>query len=147
MAQIGTLGNIIFETSTEKIQTFKDFNRSSTAKLATHEIIGKKPIVEFLSPDLEQVSFVMQLKNSLGVEVEELLRQLREMRDTGKIVDLIINGEPLIKNKWIIESLSESVTNFDGQGKMVNVDVSIALKEYVDNKPSDKEGADENASN
>ena len=133
MAQIGTLGDIVFEVSTDKIHTFKDFNRSSSARLATHEIIGKKPIVEFLSPDLEQITFSMHLNTLLGVDIAQTLERLREIRDTGEIVNLVINNEPVTQNKWLVQSLSEPVKVFDGKGGIVSMDISVTLTEYVEN--------------
>ena len=47
---IGSLGNVVFEVSSEKVKTLRDMQRQGSARFATHEIIGKKPLREFLGP-------------------------------------------------------------------------------------------------
>ena len=131
MGQIGSLGDVVFEVSSEKVQTFKDLKRNSAARIATHEIIGQKPILEFIAPGLEEISFTMHLNIGLGVNIKETLDLLRTMRDGGRVVDLIIAGEPITDNKWLVTSLSESVNFTDGEGNLLSVDVEVSLKEYL----------------
>lgn len=132
MAHIGTLGKVVFEVSSNKVQTFRDFSRSSTAQTAKHNIVGRKPRLEFLAPDLEEITFAMKLKKDLGVNITETMEELRMMRDTGKVVPLIIAGEPVTDNKWLITSLSEGSIQTDGRGNIINMEVNVSLTEYVE---------------
>ena len=45
---VGSLGSIIFMTSTQVVNTFHDYSRESSGRWAKHEIIGEKPAMEFL---------------------------------------------------------------------------------------------------
>ncbi|MDL2280314.1 phage tail protein [Selenomonadales bacterium OttesenSCG-928-I06] len=134
MGQIGSLGEIVFEVSGEKIQTFKDMKRSSSARVATHEILGQKPMLEFIGPGLEDITFNIKLSQSLGVDIDDSLEKLRSMRDEGKIEFFIVAGEPVTDNKWLVLSLSEATNYTDGTGKALSVDVDVALKEYVEDQ-------------
>ncbi|MDD4599615.1 hypothetical protein SDC9_04133 [bioreactor metagenome] len=128
---IGSYGDVVFETSANLIRTFNGFKRQATARTATHEIIGKKPVTEFIGPGLEQISFSMRLDASMGITPVDELARLRNMRDQGITAQLIVNDQPITDNEWLIESLSEDWTHIDNNGRLVIANVDIALKEYV----------------
>lgn len=133
MPNIGTLGSVVFESSLAKLRTISNYSRDGAARLATHDIIGKKPVVEFLGPGLEHISFTMQFNSFNGIDPEEETEKLRGMRDAGEANQLIINNKPVTDNKWLIESIAEKVIATDGTGKIVRSDIDIKLVEYVDN--------------
>lgn len=157
MAVIGSLGTVIFEVS-NKTQfsgmglgilgnylnkktgnngiTFKtpnNFKRSSEARWAVHEIIGQKPVSEFIGPGLEKFSFEMILDANLGVDPTEELEKLRTMRDTGEKVFLILGDSPVLDNnsRVYITNLDEDVARVDSNGNIIAINVSISLKEYA----------------
>ena len=128
---IGSLGKVVFETSEKKIRTFFDLKRSASARIGTHDLIGKKPILEFVGPGLEQISMNVRLDVSLGLNPADELKALREMRDKGEIVKFILNGEPVTENYWLIEQISEDHRQIDNKGRLLIADLSITMKEYV----------------
>jgi hypothetical protein len=128
---IGSLGKVVFEASEKKVRTFFDLKRSASARIGTHDLIGKKPILEFVAPGLEQISMNVRLDVSLGLNPANELKTLREMRDKGEIVKFILNGEPVTENYWLIEQISEDHRQIDNKGRLLVADVSITMKEYV----------------
>lgn len=48
---IGTFGNVVFETSNDLVRTFKDMTRDTNVRLASHDIIGKKPVIEWIDQE------------------------------------------------------------------------------------------------
>ena len=128
---IGTLGNIVFETSNEKIRTFDNMKRAGSARWATHEIMNNKPVLEFIGPDVEQISFSMRLDVSLGINPAAELETLRGVRDKGEAVKLVLEGKPVTEHKWVIENLSENWERIDNQGRLLVATVDVSLKEYV----------------
>lgn len=130
MGQIGTFGEIVFEVSSNKIQTFTDFSRSGSGRWATHEINLQKPLPEFLGPGQEEISFSVRLDVQLGVNPETELQKLRKMRDTGAIAYLIVGGKPVSQNMWLLESIREQHKTHDGQGRLLAANVDLSLKEY-----------------
>ena len=60
------------------------------------------------------------------------MQQLRELRDTGEADVLILAGEPVGENSWVIESIGEQVTFWDANGNVLSVTVDVALTEYVE---------------
>ncbi len=128
---IGTLGDVVFETSSEKIRTFDGMKRSGSARWATHDIMAHKPVLEFLGSGMEQISFSMRFDVSLGINPAAELETLRGLRDAGEASQLILNGKPIGEHKWVIESLSENWERIDNLGRLLVATVDITLKEYV----------------
>lgn len=130
MAKIGSYGDIVFEVSPKKTQTFTDFNRKGSAIWNDHEIVGLKPKSEFNGPGLEEISLVMLLKAELGINPIKQLEKLRKMRDSGKVAPFILGGKPISQNYWSIQQITESHKVIDNKGNTLSAEVEISLKEY-----------------
>ena len=128
---IGSLGFIVFETSRERIRTFNDLKRSGNARWATHEIMGQKPVLEFLGPGAEQISLTMRFDITLGVKPADMLATLRATRDVGLATPFILGGKPVSDNLWVIESINESWQHIDNAGRLLVAEVEVVLLEYV----------------
>ena len=54
---VGQWGSDIkFSVNSEKQLSFRDMKRTSSARWARHNIIGKRPKMEFLGPDMDEVT-------------------------------------------------------------------------------------------
>lgn len=130
---IGTFGNVVFETSNDLVRTFKDMTRDTNVRLASHDIIGKKPVIEWIGPGTDTIKFSMQFNSILGVEPEDEEKKLRDMAQTGKVAHIIVGGEPISDYKFIIESISSSGRIYDRDGNLIKSMVDITVKEYPEN--------------
>lgn len=130
---IGTFGNVIFETSNDLVRTFKDMTRDTNVRLASHDIIGKKPVIEWIGPGTDIIKFSMQFNSLLGVEPKDEEKKLRDMAQTGKVAHIIVGGEPVSDYKFIIESISSSGRIYDRDGNLIKSMVDITVKEYPEN--------------
>lgn len=121
------------QQDTFKVLTFDNVQRDGAGRWATHEIIGqdRKPLLEFLGPDLENLSFSVFMSSFLGINPSTELQKLRALRDGGVICDFIIGGTAVIANQWVIKNLSESHKTYDGGGNLLVAAVNISLMEYV----------------
>ncbi len=128
---IGSLGDTVFEVSSREVRTFQGMSRTTSAKYASHEIIGSKPVLEYLAPDGEEISFSMQLSASLGVNPTEEANKLRELCEKGEAMYLILGNQTIGQNQWIIESVGESLDTVDNNGRVIITRLDITLKEYV----------------
>ena len=131
MAQVGTIGDIVFEVSNEIVRTFYDYKRKTSARLAAHDIIGQKPATEFLGPGVESISFSMKLSAFKGVNPKTEADKIRKMIENGEVVNLVLAGSPVSENKWIIESMDESANYYDSKGNIISSDINITIREYV----------------
>jgi phage protein U len=128
---IGSLGFTVFETSSKRIRTFSDLKRSGSARWAYHELVLKKPALEFLGPDVEHISLNIKLNVALGVNPSESLLILRWTRDVGLAVPFILDGRPVSNNLWVIESLEETWQHIDNRGRLLVAEADVNLLEYV----------------
>lgn len=129
---IGFFGDIVFETSDERLLTFNDFKRDSSSRWAKHDVIGAKPSSEFIGPDLDTISFTINLNYSHGVSpIEEMNRWLRKER-RGEVNVLVIGGAYAGVDKWRISSVSQIWGVVTNRGKVLSGKVDIQLEEYVE---------------
>lgn len=131
MGAIGSYGDIIFEVSAEKMRTISDLSRSASARWANHEIIGQKPKSEFLGPNLDTISFKMRFDIAFGVNPKAEMDKLLIMCRTGQAETLIIGGDVLGVDKWVIKSVTQNWLYFDGFGRCIVGGADVALEEYV----------------
>lgn len=128
--QVGSMGDIPFVVTYGKIRTFSDYGRSGSGRWAKHDLIGRKPVMEFLGPDVEIVSMKIQLRTDHGINPESELGRLRKMRDTGAVFPFILGGAPVSDNYWLLEDIGENVSYWRAGGKILSVSVDITLTEY-----------------
>ena len=128
--QVGSMGDIPFVVSYGKIRTFSDYGRSGSGRWAKHDLIGRKPVMEVLGPDVEKVSMKIQLRTDHGINPESELERLRKMRDTGAVFPFILGGAPVSDNYWLLEDIGENVSYWRAGGKILSVSVDITLTEY-----------------
>ena len=128
--QVGSMGDIPFVVSYGKIRTFSDYGRSGSGRWVKPDLIGRKPVMEFLGPDVEKVSMKIQLRTDHGINPESELGRLRKMRDTGAVFPFILGGAPVSDNYWLLEDIGENVSYWRAGGKILSVSVDITLTEY-----------------
>jgi phage protein U len=123
----GLFGKVPFVSSSAVVYTFKDLSVSRSARWATHEIIGKKPKLEYIGPGLTEVSFNIQLNSSLGTPPLVALIMLKNMLEKKQPERLLIGPDYL--GKFVIESIGEERKYHNNFGICVSAEVSITLKE------------------
>lgn len=127
--QVGSLGDIIFETSANNIITPSNISSEHSARYASHEVQGAPPRLEFLARELSAISFGLRFCATFVNPIDELNR-LKIICHEGKVVRLILGG--INQGDVIIEKVSESWkhTAPKGQSPFI-IDVNISLKEYL----------------
>ncbi|MBQ3645104.1 MAG: phage tail protein [Synergistaceae bacterium] len=132
---IGSLGEIVFEVSTEQIFTFNDLTIQRSAKYSSHAIHGRKELLEFTGFAPVSMSMNVVLNAALGINPLEELEGLQEIFTSHEAVLFILNGVPQGDNLWVIESLNEKYDDFHKIGIPQYIEVSLSLKEYVEVNP------------
>ena len=129
---IGVYGDVVFEVSTMKVETLREFKRQARGRYATHDIVGGKSIIEFLGTEPDEITFTMQLSADLGVDIKEELVKLLEMLRNGDANYLILGGWAHGKNKWALTTLDFRIEHTDGWGEPVFVTADVTLKEALE---------------
>lgn len=130
MALIGTFGDIMFEVDMLNARIIKDYSRKISMRLAKHEIIGQKPLIEVLGEDLDEISFTMHLNSKLGIDPTKEFSKLQKICIGGQANYLILGMKLVSENPFIIESLSQEIKVVNSIGETVISDINISLKEY-----------------
>lgn len=129
---IGSFGPIAFSASSSKIFTLSGFGKGAESRFAEHDLAGKKPLLSFVGPGLESISFNMKLSLTLGVDPVTEINRLRDLRDNGIAQPFVLGGEYI--GDYVIKSLSESHRAMDGKGNLIAADISVSMKEYFDDR-------------
>lgn len=128
---IGTLGTkIVFEVSAEQVLTFESLSREVAGRWAAHEILGAKPKTEYLGPAAQTASLTIRLSAALGVKPRTMLETIEEMVESGDAEYLIIGGKMIGRNRFYIESASESWDRIYSRGELAVASVTLNLGEY-----------------
>ncbi len=126
---LGTFGSLPFVCSNRKVQTFNNMSIEHGERWAQHDIIGKKPILEHIGPDLKTLTFSMRFDVGLGVDPEACVAKLLRMKDNGLRKALVVGGEYL--GHFVIERISEERRHHNGLGNLVVCEVAITAKEVA----------------
>ena len=125
---IGSLGQLPFVCSSEKVLTFSQLSRQNSVRWATHDVIGDKPVMEFVGYGLSKVSLSIRLDMSLGVYPADALYRLERMLENKLYKTLIIGGEYL--GRYVIESVDEERKYHDGNGTLIVAEAKLSLTEW-----------------
>lgn len=135
MAQIGSFGDIIFEVSRPRSLSLEGgYRHEAGARLNVTDVIGAEPLVEYVGPESESISFQLKLLESLGVDPQAEYDRLKAMCDAGTAAAFVINGKPVGSSgtRWIIENLSaDHKALHPASGRSIWIDVSVSLRKYV----------------
>ena len=129
---IGSLGDVVFEVSSEKVQTFRDYQIQRSAKFSEHTIHGRKALLEFTGLAPASVSLNIRLDAGLGSIPKDELDYLHFVLKSHYAVTLILDGEPQGDGLWVLESIDEKHEIIDNFGTSIAVEVSLKLKEYIE---------------
>lgn len=129
--EIGSYGGVVFSVSSEAVRTFDEYTRTTAARWAVHEVLLQRPQPEYLGVGQNEITMEITFNQSLGTEPQTELGTLRRMADEGQADLLVIGGQPIGEGDWIIESMEESETVFDRDGRLVKAKAALTLREYV----------------
>lgn len=131
MAQIGTLGDIVFTVSANTVKTFDDLKIESKTNYAKHTRHNKKPLLEFQYNDTDTASLTIYMSAFLGVNPLSMQEKIDKYRKNGKILTLVIGGKKY-GTKWVIASHSKDFEKFDNQGNLFIAKSTLSLTEYAE---------------
>lgn len=125
---IGSFAGMVFETSDDRVLTMTGLKKDVAARYTQHDVIGGKPLVEFLGPDLGAISFTMILSAQLGVSPTAEIKKLENFIRSGRNSRFVLGGRNL--GRYNAVSMSESYEVITERGLVVSARVDLSLKEY-----------------
>jgi phage protein U len=131
MAQVGCLGDIVFQVSSKAIKTLDKVVWSGSARYSEHKRHLTNALTEFTGIDADTISFEVVLSLYLGVEPTAELAKIWKYERNGKALSLVIGERGYGKYKWTIKSHKIKMQTFDKKGNLTGATVSIELLEYL----------------
>lgn len=130
MAKIGNWGKYIkFQVSDDMVLTFTDMSRKGTVRTSKHSLINGKPQLEFIGPDLQTVTFKMELNALLGVRPRKQEEKLYRQMNAGVIAPLVIGGKRIL-SRAMITSISSAYNIVLKKGEIFSMTINITMTEY-----------------
>ena len=124
---LGMFGAVVFTCSSVQVMTFKDLQVQRTARFAMHNVLGQKPMPEYIGPDATTVTFNIQLRNQYNSPPNVYLPILQTILETGKAQTLILGSDYF--GDYILEGFTENRLYHTGLGVCIGADVTLNLKE------------------
>lgn len=130
--QVGSLGDVVFETSSQKVLTPNSAKFSFESRYEDHQVQGAYEKSEFLAPSLGSVTLSMHLRRDfLGESPLYTILKLQTMQRRGQIVRLTLRN--VNYGRFTVRKV-----DYDWTGVVKNepgpfsADVTVELKEYYD---------------
>lgn len=129
---VGSLGPVVFSVSDAFVRTISGYSRKTSVRIESHDIIGQKPLSEWVGLSCDSISFTVKLSAFRGVNPKEEAEKLRRMAERGEAVTFVMGGAPVTQNKWLIESVDEDANYYDRMGNIISSDVKLSIREYAE---------------
>ena len=127
---IGYFGNVIFQTSDNRICNFNSFKQTASASYSDHNRYRKKPEREFVSPNNQGVSFTMKIIAGHAVSPREMKDRLIGYCEQGTVCPMVIGGHKIGGGNWTIDSIDADFKEVWNRGELVSVEITVTVTEY-----------------
>ena len=137
MNLIGAIGSrtlrdlIMFEVSSERVLTFKNLTRRNSVRFAKHDTLLRKPVSQYIGPDLDNLSLKIILDTQWGVSPREEYNKLMRIQQNGQLVIILIGWTVLGSFRFRIDNLGILKSLVDHRGTVLRAEVDINFEEYA----------------
>ncbi|KPU42153.1 hypothetical protein OXPF_39320 [Oxobacter pfennigii] len=128
---IASFANKTFQTDTEKIYTFGDYQYNSNFQTEKQDAQGVKPSTYNKGPDLDNMSFKIVLDAELGINPRREWEEWRQIMHQGIPYPFILGNKPLSENKFLLINIGKSNVRIDNYGNILYMELNLQFDEYV----------------
>lgn len=125
---LASFGNKIFEVSTNRIYTLSNLSKQISLSIEEQEVEGGKPKIYVKNADLRTLSFDIKLIASLGVNIEQELKDWEDMLENKTVSEFIFNNRK-INNKWLLISVGQDIE--ESSTRIESATIRVELKEFA----------------
>lgn len=134
MGKVGSLGGIQFYVRSiggkNEILSFQNMTRESSARYEEHAVSCKKPLLEFIAPEPDQITLTIVACAEYGIAPRKLQKKLLAFEAQGKVCKFMLGGSRVGMYKWVITSMSDAYNAIGVNGKVTEMSFTLTLKEY-----------------
>lgn len=134
---IGAIGSkelddvILFEVSSDRLLTIRDFKRTNSVRFAKHNALLRKPVSQYVGPELDKIDFKIILKAQFGVHPQEECNKLIRLQRDGEALSIILGKSPFGMGRWRIVNLVMPWEFINNRGDCMSCTVDISFEEYI----------------
>ena len=128
--QIGCLGNITFEVSDSVLKTIRGASWSGSANIQSHARHLDVALPEFVGVEPDSFTFSIRISKNLGADPVKDIEKIIEYERNGIALFLTIGTISYGSYKWLIQKHKITFEQYERNGDLSGVDISITLKEY-----------------
>ena len=132
--KVGSFGDLSFEVSDDKVNTFFEKENAYSVRYAEHALSSGIPAVEYLGPGASKCTFSIRSEKILNGNICEIRRILKEMIDSGEAEYLTIgtsaSAQMINQNPYLLESFTETEGAWSRSGDSVSSVFTLNLLEY-----------------
>ena len=126
---VGSFGKLlVFEVHPGKVLTPQTVKREMSAAYEEHKVLGAKPRLEFLSPELNVFSLTVLFSASLGVNPRDTMVTVQALIVAGMVENLILGN--MNYGKHVLTKATEEWTKSGPKGEPMSIRVSLEFKQY-----------------
>ena len=130
MAAMAKWGDITFKVNSDQMFSFRKMKRSYSARWASHDIIGKRPKMEFQGPGMDEITIEVILDAELGVKPRAAMKKFRSAAKKGAVAYFYVGGKKVAKYKFYIKSGTEDWDEIWNKGELVRATANLTFGEY-----------------
>ncbi len=129
--KIGNWGSKIkFQTNDSRVLTFQNMKHDLSVNTQKHRVLGGgKPRLEFIGPDLESVTFTIELNAVLCHKPKKIEEKILECAGRGDYYPLVVGGKRIL-NQALITRVSSSYDVVLKRGEIYSLKIDITMTEY-----------------
>lgn len=132
MAEIGYLGDVVFEVGHERVLTPENgISWDSGANITEHDRHNTHPAVEFTGIEADKMTLKIHLSAFLGVDPMKMIWKLFDYEREGTLLPLVIGNHAYGMYRWVIKSTSRVLKHHDNAGNLMDADVTLNLVGYT----------------
>ncbi|MEG1871196.1 MAG: phage tail protein, partial [Peptostreptococcaceae bacterium] len=128
---IGVFGDISFRVNDSYILTpTGNISKAKGKDTYKHEGINSPDLIEFKKRNLRTVSMSVKLAYDY-IDIQTVLKKLERMVEGEETHPLLIGGEPLADNDFILMTVEEEIGQTDSYGSSTITTVKLMFEEYI----------------
>lgn len=130
MAKLAQWGNIAFQVNSDKVFSFNKMKRSYSARWASHNIVGKRPKMEYQGPNMDEITIEVILDAELGVRPRLTMKKFRSAAKKGEVHYFYVGGKRVVARKMYISAGTENWNEIWNGGELVRATATLTFNEY-----------------
>lgn len=124
-------GDLIFETSDERVLTYQGLQRANSSRWQSHEIIGACPRREFLGENTPTLSFLIHLSAVSGVSPDREADRWMQAAQRGRTGYLVIGGRVIGQHRWSVTKAAFVQLKTIADGRTLSADITVTMEGYA----------------